>query len=98
MPLSATLAWNWWARPICRRGRSFSSSNHLRARQVARAWWCDRVAEWADAGVADVYVVVNNHYEGHAPATIRALAEALVERGLDVAAGAGRPEGQLPLF
>ena len=59
--------------------------------------WCERVAEWGD-DVSDVYVVVNNHYEGHAPATVRALAAELRERHVAVAVGPGRPAGQQPLF
>jgi uncharacterized protein YecE (DUF72 family) len=68
-----------------------------RPQPAARRWWVDRLAEWTAEGV-DSYVVANNHYEGHAPATLRALAIELRERGVDVAAGDGRPAGQRPLF
>jgi uncharacterized protein YecE (DUF72 family) len=61
-------------------------------------FWADRLAEWDRAGVDDAYVVVNNHYEGHAPATVRTLAAALHERDVEVAVGPGRPAGQQPLF
>ena len=46
----------------------------------------------------EAFVVVNNHYEGHAPATVRALAAELRERHVAVAVGPGRPAGQQPLF
>ena len=52
---------------------------------------------WAP-GVIHALFVVNNHYEGHAPATVRALAAELRERHVEVAAGPGRPAGQQPLF
>ena len=69
-----------------------------RPQPEGRSFWADRLAEWDDAGVDDAYVVVNNHYEGHAPATVRALAAELRERHVEVAAGPGRPAGQQPLF
>ena len=49
-------------------------------------------------GVIHGLFVVNNHYEGHAPATVRALAAELQERHVTVAVGPGRPAGQQPLF
>jgi len=69
-----------------------------RPQPEGRSFWADRLAEWDDAGVDEAYVVVNNHYEGHAPATVRALAAELRERHVEVAAGPGRPAGQQPLF
>ena len=47
----------------------------------------------------DTFVVVNNHYEGHAPATLRSLAAEL--RTLDnveVVESPGWPDGQVSLF
>jgi uncharacterized protein YecE (DUF72 family) len=69
-----------------------------RPQPEGRGFWVERLAEWQDAGVDDAYVIVNNHYEGHAPATVRALAAELRERRVDVAVGPGRPAGQQPLF
>jgi uncharacterized protein YecE (DUF72 family) len=69
-----------------------------RPQPEGRAFWVDRLAEWDDMGVDDAYVVANNHYEGHAPATVRALAGELKARRVDVVAGQGRPAGQQPLF
>jgi uncharacterized protein YecE (DUF72 family) len=69
-----------------------------RPQPEGRDFWVERLVEWDDGGVDEAYVVVNNHYEGHAPATVRALASELRGRKLEVAAGAGRPAGQQPLF
>jgi uncharacterized protein YecE (DUF72 family) len=69
-----------------------------RPQPEGRSFWADRLAEWHDAGVDEAYVIVNNHYEGHAPATVRALAAELRERHVEVAVGPGRPAGQQPLF
>jgi uncharacterized protein YecE (DUF72 family) len=69
-----------------------------RPQPEGRGFWVERLAEWHDAGVDDAYVIVNNHYEGHAPATVRALATELRERRVAVAMGPGRPAGQQPLF
>jgi uncharacterized protein YecE (DUF72 family) len=63
-----------------------------------RNFWADRLAEWDDVGVDEAYIVVNNHYEGHAPATVRSLADALRTRRVHVVTGPGRPAGQQPLF
>jgi uncharacterized protein YecE (DUF72 family) len=69
-----------------------------RPQPEGRRFWVEQVQAWAADDLDDIYLVVNNHYEGHAPATVRALVEALVADGIDVETGAGHPEGQLPLF
>ena len=69
-----------------------------RAQPSGRAWWRDRLLEFAASGTDHVYVVVNNHYEGHAPATLRTLAHELSAAGLDVIASSGWPDGQTSLF
>ncbi len=63
-----------------------------------RAFWVERVAAMAARRVRDVVVVVNNHYEGHAPATLRTLAQELTDAGLSVVASPGWPDGQVGLF
>lgn len=63
-----------------------------------RRWWTEQLAAWAEDGLEEAFVAVNNHYEGHAPATVRALGEELAARGLEVPIASGHPEGQLPLF
>ena len=64
-----------------------------------RAFWRDHIATLAERGVEKVFVVVNNHYEGHAPATLRTLADELAAvPGLDVMASPGWPNGQVTLF
>jgi uncharacterized protein YecE (DUF72 family) len=79
--------------------RGLADKSHVqRPQPEGRRFWVDRIVEWDAAGVPDAYVVVNNHYEGHAPATLRALATELRARDLHVASGPGRPEGQWPLF
>ena len=79
--------------------RGLDGKAHVqRPQPESRSFWADRLVEWDDAGVDDAYVVVNNHYEGHAPATVRALAAELRERHVAVAVGPGRPAGQQPLF
>ena len=79
--------------------RGLDGKAHVqRPQPEGRRFWADRLVEWDDAGVDDAYVVVNNHYEGHAPATVRALAAELRERHVAVAVGPGRPAGQQPLF
>lgn len=69
-----------------------------RPQTSARAWWVDRIASLIEKGVRHVYVVVNNHYEGHAPATLRTLMSELTERGLAVVPASGWPNGQVTLF
>jgi uncharacterized protein YecE (DUF72 family) len=69
-----------------------------RPQDAARAWWRDRLLEFSLAGTDHVYVVVNNHYEGHAPSTLRTLASELAGVGLDVIASPGWPDGQASLF
>jgi uncharacterized protein YecE (DUF72 family) len=63
-----------------------------------RHWWVERVAAMAARGVRDVIVIVNNHYEGHAPATLRILADELTAAGQRVVASPGWPDGQVGLF
>ena len=64
-----------------------------------RAFWRDHIATLAERGVEKVFVVVNNHYEGHAPATLRTLADELAAvPGLEVMASPGWPNGQVTLF
>lgn len=69
-----------------------------RAQDAGRAWWVERIGELVAAQVRHIYVVVNNHYEGHAPATLRTLALELGDRGLPVVASSGWPDGQGSLF
>lgn len=69
-----------------------------RPQEQARRWWVDRFVELRERGVAHVYVVVNNHYEGHAPSTLRTLATELRVHDLDVVAHTGWPDGQVSLF
>lgn len=64
-----------------------------------RAFWTRHISTLAERGVRDTFVVVNNHYEGHAPATLRSLAAEL--RTLDnveVVESPGWPDGQVSLF
>jgi uncharacterized protein YecE (DUF72 family) len=70
----------------------------VRPQTEARAWWVERIAELSERGVGHVYVVANNHYEGHAPATLRTLAGELTDRGLRVVSSPGWPNGQVNLF
>ena len=69
-----------------------------RPQEAGRAWWVDRIGELVAAQVRDVYVVANNHYEGHAPATLRALAAELRAARLPVVPFTGWPDGQVSLF
>lgn len=76
-----------------------TAGNESALRQTeARAWWVERIAALAERGVRHIYVVANNHYEGHAPATLRTLIAELTERGIAVAPASGWPNGQVPLF
>ena len=73
----------------------------VRAQDAGRSWWVDRLGEFAADGVKAVFVVVNNHWEGHAPATVRQLRdeiEARADSRLHVVPFAGLPGGQASLF
>jgi uncharacterized protein YecE (DUF72 family) len=70
----------------------------VRPQTNARAWWVDRVSDMIARGVRNVFIVANNHYEGHAPATLRTLATELTDAGLPVAPFRGTPNGPLGLF
>jgi len=74
------------------------TSDVRRPQPGGRRFWVEQIQAWATDGLDDVFIVVNNHYEGHAPATVRALAEALAGTTVTLAIGAGLPEGQLRLF
>jgi uncharacterized protein YecE (DUF72 family) len=69
-----------------------------RPQDEARRWWCERIGELANRGVRDIYVAANNHYEGHAPATLRTLSAQLRDVGCEVVAFNGFPDGQASLF
>jgi uncharacterized protein YecE (DUF72 family) len=64
----------------------------------ARAWWVQKIAAMAERGVRHIYVVANNHYEGHAPATLRTLVDELGAAGIEVVPFTGWPDGQTKLF
>ncbi len=73
----------------------------VRPQVSERSWWVDRIAKFAEQGVRSIFVVVNNHWEGHAPATLRGLRDALIERcdpHLDIVDFVGMPDGQGSLF
>ncbi len=70
----------------------------LRPQTEARAWWVERIAQMAERGVRNIYVVANNHYEGHAPATLRTLVDELTAHNVAVAPSPGWPNGQAKLF
>jgi uncharacterized protein YecE (DUF72 family) len=69
-----------------------------RPQTEARAWWIQRVREMVDRGVKNVFIVVNNHYEGHAPQTLRTLMTELKEAQLEPVESTGWPGGQVSLF
>ena len=69
-----------------------------RPQTEARAWWVTKIGLMAERGVRNIYVVVNNHYEGHAPATLRTLVDELESHGIAVAQSPGWPNGQVKLF
>ena len=70
-----------------------------RAQPERRAFWRDRLLEFAALGTTTAaFVIVNNHYEGHAPATLRTLAYEFTAAGLDVVPSPGLPDGQVTLF
>jgi uncharacterized protein YecE (DUF72 family) len=75
------------------------SKDHIqRPQTAARAWWCEQIQGLLARGVRDVYVVANNHYEGHAPETLRTFAEELRAVGVPVVPFNGHPDGQTSLF
>ncbi len=75
------------------------SKDRVQRPQVeGRRFWVDRVVELAERSVPHVYVVVNNHYEGHAPQTLRTLAAELSERNVHVVPSPGWPDGPVTLF
>ena len=70
-----------------------------RPQEDGRTFWRHHVEMLAERGVRETFIVVNNHYEGHAPATLRTLAAEL--RTLDhveVVESPGWPDGQVSLF
>jgi uncharacterized protein YecE (DUF72 family) len=69
-----------------------------RPQTEARRWWIERIRELAERDVRAIFVVVNNHYEGHAPATLRTLAAELTDQGLPPIPCTGWPNGQTTLF
>ena len=69
-----------------------------RAQDDSRRWWCERIAELVARQVRHVFVVVNNHYEGHAPATLRSLRDELLAAGCGVVPFSGHPDGQISLL
>ncbi len=70
-----------------------------RPQDEARSWWRDQIVDLLNRGVRDVYVVANNHYEGHAPETLRTFADELRAAGVDsVIPCNGYPDGQVSLF
>ncbi len=70
----------------------------VRPQTEARAWWVGQIADMIARGVRSVYVVANNHYEGHAPQTLRTLAAELAAFDLPVAPFQGMPDGPVDLF
>ncbi len=75
-----------------------SKDQILRPQTEALAWWADQIDQLSGRGVRNIFVVVNNHYEGHAPETLRTFGATLSGRGLDVVAFNGHPNGQARLF
>jgi uncharacterized protein YecE (DUF72 family) len=69
-----------------------------RPQTEALDWWASHIDGLSARGVKDIYVVANNHYEGHAPETLRNFGAALSARGLDVVPFTGFPDGQVSLF
>ena len=72
-----------------------------RPQDQARAWWVGQVVAMAEAGVRHIYIVVNNHYEGHAPGTLRTLAaefRRVASPAVDLVESRGWPDGQVSLF
>ncbi len=76
-----------------------TAKDHVHRPQTqARAWWVGKIAAMAERGVRNIYVVANNNYEGHSPATLRTLMAELDAAGVAVAAAPGWPTGQANLF
>ena len=69
-----------------------------RGQPEARSWWIDRIGELVDAAVRDIYVVANNHFEGHAPETLRVMMRDLGAAGMPVVTSSGWPDGQVRMF
>jgi uncharacterized protein YecE (DUF72 family) len=69
-----------------------------RPQTEALHWWAEQIEALVAADVRSVFVVVNNHYEGHAPETLRKLGAALALRGHAVVPFTGFPAGQARLF
>jgi len=61
-------------------------------RDEALDYWADVVRAVAERGTKAIVVAVNNHYQGHSPATVAALQQRL---GLPVATAPTRTEAQL---
>jgi uncharacterized protein YecE (DUF72 family) len=75
------------------------AKDHIqRPQDGARAWWVQHIMSMLERGVRDVLVIVNNHYEGHAPATLRTLQAELIAAGAPVVSFSGYPDGQVGLF
>ena len=69
-----------------------------RPQNDGRVFWAERVVELVERGVGHVYVVANNHYEGHAPHTLRTLTTELADRGVKVVDAPGWPNGPMSMF
>ncbi len=69
-----------------------------RPQTEALSWWADQIDALSHRDVRSIFVVVNNHYEGHAPQTLRTLGAVLQERGMNVVPFNGFPDGQVQLF
>lgn len=70
-----------------------------RPQDEARKFWVEQVGDLVAAQVRHVFITVNNHYEGHAPATLRTLAAELRAANIDhVVESSGWPDGQVSLF
>jgi uncharacterized protein YecE (DUF72 family) len=75
------------------------AKDHIQRPQTeALAWWADQIDQLSGRGVRNIFVVVNNHYEGHAPETLRTLGATLQAKGLNVVPFTGFPDGQVSLF
>jgi uncharacterized protein YecE (DUF72 family) len=73
--------------------------DHIQRPQTdALVWWREQVEALLARGVRDVYIVANNHYEGHAPETLRTFAKQLRAVGVSVVPFNGYPNGQASLF
>jgi uncharacterized protein YecE (DUF72 family) len=70
----------------------------LRPQTEALSFWQEAIERLVAQGVRDVYVVANNHYEGHAPETLRTFARQLLQANVRVVPFTGFPDGQTSLF